>query len=247
MSPDPIGLKSARLASPKTLNLYSYVQGDPINFKDPTGTDFWSTDWFQVWDYLCNVGFELFCSKIPQTKAGNSKAGAGIGGGSAGADGRGGGIGIEFPPRERKSITCTIDFFVRGIESLFGLPIPGAKHGYLVFTDAEGIYHVFEGKNEDGRLVAVDSFNGPYRQLKADHQNKDENVGSRSGADVCSWLPILEDDAYSINFVPPIKYNLFGPNSSSVLRYMVKSLPDQSWYHKPFMVGWGSLLPGVEI
>jgi RHS repeat-associated protein len=37
VQPDPAGLKAAKLKSPITLNLYSYVNNDPINFVDRTG------------------------------------------------------------------------------------------------------------------------------------------------------------------------------------------------------------------
>lgn len=39
MQPDPIGLNSANLRRPQTLNRYSYVQNDPVNFVDPSGTN----------------------------------------------------------------------------------------------------------------------------------------------------------------------------------------------------------------
>jgi len=34
--------------------------------------------------------------------------------------------------------------------------------------------------------------------------------------------------------------------STSALRYMLQSLPDNSWFRRRFMVGWGARLPGVE-
>ncbi len=37
MSPDPMGLGAARLNSPKSLNRYAYVEGNPINYNDPSG------------------------------------------------------------------------------------------------------------------------------------------------------------------------------------------------------------------
>ena len=37
MQPDPIGLKAADLKRLESLNRYSYVQNDPVNFVDPTG------------------------------------------------------------------------------------------------------------------------------------------------------------------------------------------------------------------
>jgi RHS repeat-associated protein len=46
MSPDPMGLGAAGKNSPKSLNRYSYVSSDPINFRDPGGTCFYY--WYQV-------------------------------------------------------------------------------------------------------------------------------------------------------------------------------------------------------
>jgi hypothetical protein len=37
LTPDPIGLKSARLELPQSLNRYSYVLNDPVNSVDPSG------------------------------------------------------------------------------------------------------------------------------------------------------------------------------------------------------------------
>ena len=37
LSPDPGGLKSVSLRDPGSWNRYAYVQGDPVNFTDPTG------------------------------------------------------------------------------------------------------------------------------------------------------------------------------------------------------------------
>ncbi len=35
---DPIGMRGVSLSDPQSLNLYSYVQNDPVNFIDPRGT-----------------------------------------------------------------------------------------------------------------------------------------------------------------------------------------------------------------
>ncbi|HKX28403.1 MAG TPA: S8 family serine peptidase [Blastocatellia bacterium] len=41
MQPDPLGLMASDLSDPQSLNLYSYVQNDPVNFTDPTGLFRW--------------------------------------------------------------------------------------------------------------------------------------------------------------------------------------------------------------
>src|SRR6185369_6768948 len=39
---DPIGMQSASLSSPQTLNLYAYCMNDPVNHVDPSGLGFFS-------------------------------------------------------------------------------------------------------------------------------------------------------------------------------------------------------------
>ena len=39
MQADPLGLGAADAANPQSLNLYSYVGNDPMNFTDPTVND----------------------------------------------------------------------------------------------------------------------------------------------------------------------------------------------------------------
>jgi RHS repeat-associated protein len=38
MSPDPMGMRAVSKGRPKSLNRYSYVEGNPVNFRDPRGT-----------------------------------------------------------------------------------------------------------------------------------------------------------------------------------------------------------------
>jgi RHS repeat-associated protein len=39
MVPDPLGIGAASLTNPQTLNQYAYVNGNPMNFVDPSGLD----------------------------------------------------------------------------------------------------------------------------------------------------------------------------------------------------------------
>ncbi len=60
MSPDPMGLGAATKTSPKSLNRYSFVSGNPVNFRDPGGTCliYWSqvSETYGFWDStLCNA------------------------------------------------------------------------------------------------------------------------------------------------------------------------------------------------
>ncbi len=76
MTPDPIGLKAASKRKPLTLNLYSYVHNDPVNFVDPSGTCI--VYWYRVnetygyWDtILCrNEDREVFQPELPPVDQG---------------------------------------------------------------------------------------------------------------------------------------------------------------------------------
>ena len=47
LSPDPAGLAAARMTSPKSLNRYTYTEGNPVNYIDPGGLGIFS--WFRRW------------------------------------------------------------------------------------------------------------------------------------------------------------------------------------------------------
>ncbi len=51
MTPDPAGLRAARLTSPKSFNRYAYTEGNPINYRDPSGLGIFS--WLgRFWGWL---------------------------------------------------------------------------------------------------------------------------------------------------------------------------------------------------
>jgi RHS repeat-associated protein len=117
LTPDPLGLRAARLNSPKSLNRYSYVESDPVNFVDRTGTQ------IRCWDGIPGligdingsiILFPTFCRQ-EYSKAGDS------GGGGGGGDVRGGGGGQgAAATRRRNEIisklqeTTTADFTLAG-------------------------------------------------------------------------------------------------------------------------------------
>jgi RHS repeat-associated protein len=43
--PDPLGLGAVKLGDPGSWNRFAYVQGDPVNYNDPAGLNFWSKIW----------------------------------------------------------------------------------------------------------------------------------------------------------------------------------------------------------
>jgi len=148
-------------------------------------------------------------------------------------------------------VKCTVQVYDRLIEAAHGIPIPGARHGYILFTASilgiETDRSFYEGQKDGQRLIASSAThkkeNGKPGYLPADQPDRDRKDGEVSGIDVCAWIAILEFDVDRVNSVY-IRYRLFGPNSTSVLRYMLQSLPTQ--FNMPFMIGYGSKLPGVE-
>lgn len=162
-----------------------------------------------------------------------------------GGNSGGGGGGDDNP-----TPSCSIEIHDRPIESWPGrvLHLPGARHGYILWTGQDGGQRFFEGVRlkPTGRLIASES-TPDNPALIWDNPDGDRlDSRPRSGADVCAWLVILEHDVSVVNSAPEMKWRWFGPNSSSVLRYMLESLPDHSWYHLPLMIGYAHHLPGVN-
>ena len=88
MQPDPLGAGAADATNPQSLNRYSYVQNDPVNFIDPSGLNaenprqcYLRIDW-TLWDdgHITINNVSLFCT-----------GGGGSGGGTGGSVGGGGG------------------------------------------------------------------------------------------------------------------------------------------------------------
>ena len=67
MQPDPIGLKAAKARRPGSLNRYSYVMGDPVNYLDTAGTDIQCWGSFLIEDGIITAFFGIsFCIAEPE-------------------------------------------------------------------------------------------------------------------------------------------------------------------------------------
>ena len=248
-SPDPYQA-SGGPSDPGSWNRYAYTQGDPINGNDPGGLNV-SSNFNETWEVGC------FIADMPWIGGPCRPGGEGGGGGgdpcangSAFAPGQVptafcyAPIMVFVPPPDPE---CSIEVYDRPIEETLGADIPGARHGYIRFIDQFGGQTVFEGIHSGNSVTAS---TGPFvtDALKADKPFKHNNHfdGDITGPEICDWLGILQNDVATVNGAPTIHYNPFGTNSSSVLRYMLQSLPNQAWYGMPWMIGYGSLLPGIE-
>ncbi len=56
MTPDPSGMSAVDMQNPTSWNMYAYVNGDPVNFNDPTGLDCASTAYYFNGVYQGTIG-----------------------------------------------------------------------------------------------------------------------------------------------------------------------------------------------
>jgi RHS repeat-associated protein len=250
MTPDSM---TGKAPDPETWNKYAYAGGDPVGRKDPGGTDFCDVDFsvgviFSPSGYPCsdpnvngiaNIWIAILTASV---QGGDICAAASAYAGTIPGCG-GTGAGEQPPPQQPE---CTIEVFNRPLEQLHGLNIPGAQHGYIVFEEANGNVDYFEGQNINWTVKASGPTT-PYPRLTADVQTNNHFDGGKTGPEVCDWLTTLNQDVNNVNNAPSIPYYAFGPNSSSVLGYFLSTLPDyKSWVKMPWMIGFGSRLPGVN-
>lgn len=134
MQPDPSGLKWVDLRSPESLNSYSYVQNDPINFTDSTGMNREYMDGAERQsDGTCGIGF-----MCPGIHSSGSSNGEGVntsywwvGGTGSGGNGSGSGQPQVFfdPPNWNEYLTELLSQelcgqFVDKIHAYLGSPYP---------------------------------------------------------------------------------------------------------------------------
>jgi len=229
---------SQKADEPQDWNRYSYTRNDVVNREDRLGLDDnlaggeTDLDWWAklLWNLVKGPG--AFGRHEPLL------------------DGGDGGGGPNLEPLPLLFFSCTIQVYDRLIEKLrkpFPIPIPGARHGYIVFKvnflSIELATFFFEGQEGPGHVLTAAGIGDNH--LDADNPQKDRFDGDAKGLQVCSWIGFLQAAAERVKSAH-IHYKWLGPNSSSVLRYMLERLPDHSWFHKPRMVGYNSKLPGIE-
>ena len=146
--------------------------------------------------------------------------------------------------------TCTLTVYSRPLN--YDVVRHGPDlHGYLDLTSPLGIL-IFEGLHI-GSLIKAGG--GPLGVFDPNKPSQDTNDGSITGTYVCGAAGILESDVWNINNAKNITYEPLGPNSNSVLRYMLQSInyltfpTGLPWYTIPITMqfaGYYVLLPGVE-
>ena len=238
-------------SSPASWNRYSYTRGDPVNRIDRAGTCDTDPD--------SGLGSSFLLDTGSGTEGGCDNDYTGIGSSAQTCLA----VGLAFDPNTNECAepteappstpaatpSCTIDVYNRPVEATHGVNLPGAQHAFIEIIDANGLPDFAEGQKSVTKsgavLTAVAGPNGV--QLPGDIPYQDHLDGSLSGPQVCGWLSILQSDASKIN-AAKINYHWYGPNSSSVLAYMLKSLPTtpKPWFTLPWLVGYGTSLPGVK-
>jgi RHS repeat-associated protein len=239
MTPDPYH-KSARATDPRTWNRYSYTNGDPTNFIDPTGLD--------------DDGFVAVCDPDDPTCGDNSGDGDGPGGWNydypCGVNGLvavpGAGCVAEAAATttvDSSDPTCTMQMYTRPVDDLkyteLGLAV---THSYLVFTNSNGGIVTVDGRHDRKKNlltggVAVGGY-GPSNNPKS-------LLNWSDGPPVvipCDDIPAAQIDAK--NFTP-VTYNKYGPNSNSFLHWLLNKLNLGGVYQQPIGAwGWNAQIPG---
>ena len=244
------------------MNRYTYVGGDPVNRVDPRGTD-WITvngGWCSTLDpnggcydpgygdpdsggggnpcpsFDPNVILALEQSSLGPTLAAQAAA-MGCTGYSAPV--------IQTAAPQLPVCTLTLD--IRGSDYLGGFNVLGFAHGYLSMTESNlpSYTTIYEGQN-NGNLIGYAGRLGLGSYASDDPAT--QGVESVSGTQVCGWDSVLRSDVNQLNDLN-IRYNAFGPNSNTFLRYMLMSLPGfaGTLFTIPFpgLIGYNAGIPGL--
>ncbi len=257
-TPDPY-TNSGRSNDPQSWNRYAYTRGDPVNRFDPWGRDDCAAqfaDASQPYDpnSSCSGPVGSPCPNLDMIMTFQDSPDAATFYAQAAVMGCTSASATEVAQVEPQAFapwqplpTCTLEVESRTLD-YFGLRhIHISLHGYLVFTSSLGT-DIIEGLHTGKSLTASANSLGI-----GDNPASDLNDGSITGPAVCGELSILQLDASKIQAADITYGGPFGPNSSSVLSYLLESvsylLIDGPWYTIPRLMqifGYNAPLPGLN-
>jgi hypothetical protein len=158
---DPLGLGASDLTNPQSLNLYGYVQNDPVNFVDPEGLNLEApgsrsperTGGIGIF----SPGIHLYTIDINESIYGIFIVAGGFGSGFGGGDERGGGGG-EQNKSEAAPVTCTIGLGARPIDQAVIGGTFAFQHMFVTTKQSNQSYtlvwHAFPGQGERAGLLS---------------------------------------------------------------------------------------------
>jgi RHS repeat-associated protein len=104
VQPDPKGMGAAKQSQPQSLNPYSYVHNDPVNYVDPGGTDaiIWECVLLKKWfDGDSEIWWGLYSCRSYRELSARDPSGNSGGGGEQGGRGSGGSRSNIKPPKAK--------------------------------------------------------------------------------------------------------------------------------------------------
>jgi len=257
-SPDPTG---GSTANPASINKYVYVQGDPVNFSDPSGTDP-NCGPGMFWD-----GEGCTSSYVLNGSAGYAQAGAPCGSdwmtnaqesgpcqnpcSGDGSSSFGGesplppapGCAAPEPPAGPAAPTpdCWIELEYRsaGITGVFG-----RTHASLVVHDAFGFTFTIQGEPHNYPLPPWGSLDISNTPGDIGNTQWGQTLTSNTDPNLCDQIDDIE--AAEIYYASKeVSYNPRGPNSNSLIHWLLESgWVDQYFSAPPGSTGWNVSLYG---